>query len=114
MRSQTPKEGDVYKVFHVGGHDFTIRYGFYSEADRCTEPIPIWPCFLTQPKRAPDGYPLITRIQDACEHYLVAQGQDGDGWCADCTHCQQIHEQLGICRCDSRRVMPEENKEERT
>ncbi len=104
MRPDVPREGDIYRQITVGGHDFTIRYGFYTDADRLSgDPIPIWPCFIECPRWTYDGYPLITRIQDACEDYLVAQGE-GEGWCADCTYCHQECEQLGICRCERRRV----------
>lgn len=98
-----PQEGDIYDVVYVGGHSFTIRYGFYEDMDReGNDPIPIFPCFLTEPKHTKDGMPLVTRIQDACEHYEATDGE-GDGWCADCIHCQIWQTEIGICNCPERR-----------
>lgn len=98
-----PREGDIYDIIYVGGHSFTIRYGFYDEAERgSSDPIPIFPCFLTRPMHTGEGMPLVTRIQDACEHYSAVHGE-GDGWCADCIHCANVHNEIGICRCEHRR-----------
>ena len=103
MDKRIIREGDVHEVAFVGGHSFMIRYGYYSEEDRySTDPIPIYPCFLTEPKYTQEGHPLITRIQDACHHY--SPGAGGDGWCADCTHACQWDGQIGICRCESRKI----------
>lgn len=97
-----PREGDIYDVVPVGGHSFVIRYGFYEESERgVSDPIPIFPCFLTNPVHTDEGSPLVTRIQDACEHYIPTQGE-GDGWCADCIHCQNWYTEIGICQCPRR------------
>lgn len=107
MHSHSPREGDIFKVLHIGGHSFTIRYGYYTESERGnTEPIPLYPCFLCEPHYDPDGFPLITRIQDACEHYIPLSGEDGDGWCADCIYCNTDNEPIGICQCLHRRCVP--------
>lgn len=104
MKNSTPREGDIYEVVCVGGHCFTIRYGYYSETDRHnTDPIPIYPCFISDPHYTQEGHPLITRIQDACEHYMTDEGVQGDGWCADCVHCHSEHKEIGICRCEHRK-----------
>lgn len=101
-----PREGDIYDVVHVGGHSFVIRYGFYQDSERgVSDPIPIFPCFLTTPVHTGEGMPLVTRIQDACEHYTAIQGE-GDGWCADCVHCQNWQTEIGICQCTHRRKQP--------
>lgn len=102
---QRPREGDVHEAVTVGSHVFTIRYGYYSEQEReTTDPIPIYPCFLTTPYYTPEGQPLVTRIQDACEHY-DAGSEEGDGWCADCIHCAIAHREIGICQCEHRAVV---------
>jgi len=102
MKSNTPVEGDIFDIVSVGGHQFTIRYGFYEEAERgTTDPIPIYPCFIRDPHYTLEGQPLITRVQDACEHYAPAG--DGDGWCADCIHCSSTEFEIGVCRCENRR-----------
>ena len=99
-----PREGDIYDVVHVGGYDFIIRYGFYEEGERgASDPIPIFPCFLADPVHTLEGYPLVTRIQDACEHYFPGENNKGDGWCADCVHCVGIHDAIGVCQCPNRR-----------
>lgn len=104
MNAKIPREGDIHEVVCVGGHTFTIRYGYYAESERHTiDPIPIYPCFESQPLYTSDGFPLITRIQDACEHYLSSDGNAGDGWCADCIFCGREHDEIGICQCAHRR-----------
>lgn len=104
MKRIIPCEGDIHDIVCVGGHSFTIRYGYYDEAERCsTEPLPVYPCFISNPAYTKDGHPLVTRIQDACEFYSP-QSEAGDGWCADCTHCDSQHEVIGICRCVSRKA----------
>ncbi len=100
----TPKEGDVYKVLSVGGHTFTIRYGYYRDEERRSiDPMPIYPCFISAPRYTVDGFPLVTRIQDACEHYHCENGHDGDGWCSDCIYCYREHDEIGVCQCSQRR-----------
>lgn len=104
MSKQMIREGDIHEVICVGGHSFTIRYGYYSDAERhSTDPIPIYPCFITNPHYTQEGHPLVTRVQDACEHYHTDEGSGGDGWCADCVHCSNTQHEIGICRCDHRR-----------
>ena len=104
MKRGLTQEGQIHEVVCIGGHSFTIRYGYYDEAERSsTDPIPIYPCFISDPRYTQDGYPLVTRIQDPCEYYLPAAGAAGDGWCADCIHCSSEHEEIGICRCSHRK-----------
>lgn len=104
MNSHLPREGDIHEVICIGGYSFTIRYGYYSETERSsTDPIPIYPCFISDPHYTEEGHPLVTRIQDACEHYETGEGSAGDNWCADCVHCCSAHQEIGICRCEHRR-----------
>ena len=104
MNTTPPREGDIHEVVHIGDHSFTIRYGYYSDAERCTtEPIPIYPCFLSDPHYTGEGHPLVTRIQDACEHYTPAEGNAGDEWCADCIHCTNAYGGIGICKSPHRK-----------
>jgi len=103
MGSRKPREGDIYEIVSIGGHSFTIRYGYYSEQDRLvTDPMPIYPCFISQPLYTARGEPLITRVQDACEYYYTEEAV-GDGWCADCLHSSIDHKEIGICRCQHRK-----------
>ncbi len=104
MISSTPREGDIYSIVNVGGHSFTIRYGYYSQEERHTqEPIPVYPCFEMLPHYTEEGFPLVTRIQDACEFYKALEGSEGDRWCADCIYCEGIQDEIGICKCQFRR-----------
>lgn len=104
MNRITPREGDIYEVVCVGGHSFTIRYGYYAEEERQnTDPLPIYPCFIADPHYTEEGHPLVTRIQDACEYYRTRESGEGDGWCADCVHCTGLHDAIGICHCEHRR-----------
>lgn len=104
MNGHLPREGDIHEVICIGGHSFTIRYGYYAESEReTTDPIPIYPCFITAPHYTEEGHPLVTRIQDACEHYLAGEGSAGDGWCADCIHCTSEHAEIAVCHCPHRR-----------
>lgn len=103
MENHVIREGDIYEVTSVGGHSFMIRYGYYAEEDRHTaDPMPIYPCFVSEPKYTSEGHPLITRMQDACHHYMSENG--GDGWCADCAHADSWNGQIGICRCKNRKM----------
>lgn len=104
MNRNAPREGDIHEVVCVGGHSFTIRYGYYTEEERhITDPLPIYPCFVTNPHFTEQGHPLVTRIQDACEYYQTGENIEGDGWCADCVHCAGNHAAIGICECPHRR-----------
>lgn len=108
MMTVQPREGDIHEEVCVGGHSFVIRYGYYSEEERqSTPPIPIYPCFVAQPRYTAEGHPLVTRIQDACEHYTPRSGE-GDNWCADCVHCVSSHVEIGICECPFRQKLSSE------
>lgn len=107
MNRKTPREGDIHEVVCVGGHSFTIRYGYYAEEERqITDPLPIYPCFITNPHYTKEGHPLVTRIQDACEYYETREYGEGDGWCADCVHCTGIHSTIGVCKCPHHKKDP--------
>lgn len=95
-----PKEGDLYKRLAVAGHIFELRYGYYEERDRslCL-PVVIFPDFSASPIYCPDGYPLVTQIQDACEYYRNAAAFP-ENWCGDCDHFSGEHPEIGICRCE--------------
>ena len=107
-----PKEGDIFETVNIDGHSFVIRYGYYDQQERYTSPpLPIYPNFLTNPVHTSDGYPLITRIQDACQHYRTSDASEGDDWCADCIHCSCTGNEIGICLCSHNRL-PASAKEE--
>lgn len=96
------KEGELYKIITVEGRSFEIRYGYYEDFERESEEvIPIYPDFIENPVYSKDGLPFATRTQDACRHYRVREGYDGDGWCADCVYYPDEYEEIGICRCEA-------------
>ena len=95
-----PKEGDLFKVIHLHGKTFEIRYGFYEECDRnnlYAEPIEIYPDFLKQPQYTDRGFPFVTAMQNPCTYF--AGPKDDDSTCEDCTYYRYGEELLGICIC---------------
>ena len=104
MNRPIPREGEIFERVSIGGYEFVIRYGYYTEEERSTtDPIPVYPCFITTPHFTEEGHPLVTRIQDACEHYQTSEGSAGDCWCADCIHCISENSEIGICKNEHRR-----------
>ncbi len=98
--SQKPSEGDIYKILNLHGHIFEIRYGYYEDYERNNpfiEPIPIYPNFLDAPKYTEEGFPFVTKMQDACEHYQGEYEQEAD--CAECKYYSHCDELIGVCKC---------------
>ena len=103
MDLSIPKEGELYKTITVAGHSFELRYGYYEEHERdLCSPVVIFPDLSAAPLYSPDGSPLVTQIQDPCEHYTPAPGRE-ESWCGDCAHFHSDHPEIGLCRCDLRR-----------
>lgn len=100
-----PQEGALYKRITVAGHTFELLYGYYEEYEReLCPPVVIFPDLIASPLYCKDGYPLVTQIQDSCEHYTAANGCE-DNWCGDCDHFSGEHPEIGICRCEHRRTI---------
>ena len=94
------KEGDLFKKIHAFGKVFHIYYGYYDEVDRINplvDPMPIYPNFLEKPIYTQEGNPFVTKMQDACKHYLGRSTENRD--CAECEHYVHGDELLGICSC---------------
>ena len=94
------REGDLYKVVVLHGHSFPLYYGYYEEFERentSVEPMPIYPDFLKKPKYTQDGYPFVTKMQDACTHYKGISNEFSE--CAECEYYLHGDELLGICTC---------------
>ena len=103
MDLSIPKEGELYKTLTVAGHSFELRYGYYEEHERdLCSPVVIFPDLSAAPLYGPAGSPLVTQIQDPCEHYIPAPGRE-ESWCGDCAHFHSDHPEIGLCRCDLRR-----------
>lgn len=95
----SPREGDLYKTVTVGGHTFELRYGYYEEYERALcPPVVLFPDLIASPLYSSDGCPLVTQIQDACQHFEPKHDQ-ADEWCGDCTYFSGQDPELGICRC---------------
>lgn len=101
---QSPNEGELYKALTVGGHDFELRYGYYEERERSLcSPVVIWPDLSDGKKRCGEGFPLVTQVQDPCEHYAPKEGRE-DNWCGDCIYFTGEHREIGVCRCIQRKA----------
>ena len=99
-----PKEGDVYKVIAACGRTFTIYYGYYEEKERLDptiEPMPIYPDFIKEPIYSEEGRPLVTLMQDACEHYEHKSGSERD--CSSCRYFERCRDMFGICLSEKRK-----------
>lgn len=115
--ASSPKEGDLYKEVTVGGRCFSLRYGYYEDADRNSsfnEPIPIYPDFSREPVYTREGVPIVTAMQDVCVGY---RGKDGADTCSDCLYFQKQEELFGLCSCSRNQkkafFLQEEPTEER-
>lgn len=110
-----PREGDLFKVIHLYGRTFEIRYGFYEECDRhnqFAEPVEIYPDFFCAPQYTDEGIPFITAIQSPCTHFVG--NRDANSTCEDCNHYRHGEELLGTCACPQNRlnlVIAKEDKE---
>lgn len=98
-----PREGELHKTLTVAGHSFELRYGYYEEREKAIcSPVVIYPDLVAAPLLSPDGYPLVTQIQDPCPHFELAAGRE-ENWCGDCTYFRGEHPEIGICRCELRK-----------
>lgn len=102
----SPQEGDLYRVLQVEGKKFPIYYGFYEAYERenpAAEPMPIYPDFLAQPEYTAEGWRFVTKMQDACEHYI---GSSACRECAECAYCREGEDLIGICVCPKNKGSP--------
>lgn len=94
------REGDHYKTVKLHGHTFELYYGFYEECDRENpniDPMPIYPDFKKEAVLTPEGMPFVTKMQDACIHYIGKQTKEAE--CADCEFYKHGEELIGVCAC---------------
>lgn len=100
-QKRTPfKEGDLYKVVSAFGETFELYYGYYEECERenmTVEPMPIYPDFTREPKYTKEDFAFVTKMQDACRHYIGRPGKNQE--CAECQYYAHGDELLGICTC---------------
>lgn len=111
--SPTPvyREGELYKVLTLHGHTFELRYGYYEDFERenpAIDPMPIYPDFRKEPRHTCEGFPFVTKMQDACKHYSGKPERFAD--CAECQYYMHGDELLGICTCPKNRLPQEEEQ----
>ncbi len=93
-----PKEGELYKVYEVGGYTYEILYGYYEENERGrVEPLPIFPDFRKKPVYTADGYPLAALIHSACQYYKSDRAKP-ENHCGDCIHYSDPKQEIAICK----------------
>lgn len=101
---QKAREGDLYAVVKVFGKTFEIYYGYYEDYERNSpynDPVPIYPDLIKDPQYDAQGYPIVTEMQVACEHY---DGSVQDDSCGRCAHFQKGERLFGRCGCERRRA----------
>lgn len=94
------KEGELYKVVDIHGIEFSLYYGYYEDRDRenpLVEPMPIYPNLQLNPQYTDDGRMIVTRMQDACEHYVGKAVEDRE--CRGCRCFEKSAEFFGLCTC---------------
>ena len=100
-----PREGDLFKIIHLHGRTFEIRYGFYEDCDRnnqFAEPMEIYPDFIRCPQHTFEGRPFVTAIQSPCDHF--SGSKDDNSTCEECAHYRHGEELLGICACPHNQI----------
>ena len=98
------KEGDLYRIIQLHGHTFPLYYGYYADCERenpTIDPMPIYPDFLANPQYTADGFPFVTKMQDACPYYKGNKTNCNE--CAECEYYAHGDELLGLCICPKNR-----------
>lgn len=95
--AQPPREGDLYRLVHIGGVTFPIFYGYYEDFEReLHEPIPLYPDLLREPAYTEAGVPIVTGMQDICCYYNGAENGDS---CISCGYFEIAEDLFGLCAC---------------
>ena len=82
-------------IIELFGHTIELRYGYYEEFEReHNDPVPIYPNFIKEPAYL-DGYPLVTAMQDVCEHF---DGDDAEIGCLVCKYYERCEDLIGKCK----------------
>lgn len=99
-----PPEGALYQSLSVGGHTLELRYGYYEESDRALgEPVVLYPDFSALPLYDPEGRPLVSAVQEPCEHYRPLLAELPEDCCSDCIHYPDTRAEIAVCDCPARR-----------
>ncbi len=106
-----PKEGELYKIYEVGGYTFEIRYGYYAENERGrVEALPIFPDFRKEPVYTEDGYSLASLIHSACQYYKSDKAKP-EYHCGDCIYYSEPKQEIAICKCQKLRKKANDENE---
>ena len=103
-QKEVPKEGDLYKIIHLQGKTFEIRYGFYEERDRHSqyaEPMEIYPDFIKEPQYTQEGIPFVTAFQSPCDYFIGKLNENST--CEECESYRHGEELIGLCHCSRNR-----------
>lgn len=106
-----PKEGDLYKEVSISGKTFRLLYGYYESFERespFNEPIPIYPDFIKDPHYTADGVPIVTAMQNICEHYFGKHDEDSS--CSECAYFQNSEELFGLCKCPQKTELKQKGR----
>ena len=100
-----PKEGELYKTVTAFGHTFELRYGYYEDTDRHTEPVVIYPDLKKHPIYTENGEPVVTVVQDSCEYFRMnGRGRRTlDSTCSECVFFRQGEEWFARCCCENKK-----------
>ena len=98
------REGDIYKTVTAGGHSFTLYYGYYEDFERrAGEPVVVYPDLNQAPVYSPEGYRVVTAIQDVCPMFRCRGTPDEDSCCCDCVYYPDSQSCINICTCPENR-----------
>ena len=102
VRVQKKRDGDLYRIIFINGKTFEIRYGYYEEFERDrNDPVPIYPNLLERPVYDGDGRPIVTAMQDVCDHF---DGSCGEIGCYGCAHYKAVEDLMGVCINDNKKI----------
>lgn len=96
------RDGDVYKTIDVENKSFEIKYGYYEEFERLSsEPVPIYPDFISRPIYTDNGTPFVTAMQQTCDHF---EGGDSEIGCYSCRYFSECEDLIGLCHHKEKRL----------
>lgn len=103
LSADAPKEGDLHAVVTTFGHTFELRYGYYEDCDRDGLPDVLYPDLREKPCYSKEGFPLVTRMQDACSSFAADQKRHTDHICGECGYFCRGEDWFGVCQCPCNR-----------
>lgn len=99
-----PREGELYRNVSVGGHLLELYYGYYEDGDRAnSDPVVLYPDFFERPLFTGDGHPLVSAVQQPCEHYRPPAEGRPEECCSDCSYYPDSRAEIAVCQCPAMR-----------